>query len=308
MCQAIQDWEWVHNSRALRRSVGLVTVSGFAALLTLIGQASAQSAPLYAGPLIDAHSHLPSLGVLEGLIRAMDRHKVSRVALLGVGGVQPRDLEWIEAAVKSYPDRVIPFAPLPRPTDQASVKSLERLLATGRFRGVGEVHVNQPLQKISIPADHPVLRKIYALCAKAQVPIVLHAELEWATAASLERALSKHPKTTFILAHLGAADPVTLGRLLDAHPNPYTDLSGTHYLRRPSIADEQGPLKPGWKELFERAPERFLLGLDLWAPRLFEAPTLDRLHTYERRILALLTPEVAEQIAYKTAARLYGLQ
>ncbi len=295
------------NPGFFKRLAGLALVPGFAALACLGGEAQAPPPHFYEGRLIDAHSHLPSLSVLEDLIRAMDRFKVSRVALLGVGGLQPKDLEWIEAAAKRHPDRVIPFAPLPRPTDPASVKSLERLLATERFRGVGEVHVNEPSRKIAIPADHPVLQEIYALCAQSQVPIVLHAELDAETTASLKRALTQHPKTMMILAHLGGTQPGDLASLLDAHPNLFADLSGTHYLRRPSIAEEQGPLKPGWKELLERAPERFLLGLDLWAPRLFEARTLDRLFTYERRVLGLLRPEVAEQIAYKTAARLFRL-
>jgi predicted TIM-barrel fold metal-dependent hydrolase len=274
-----------------------------AAVVTWEAQAQAP----YAGPLVDAHSHLPGPAVLDGLLQAMDRHRVSRVALLGVGGLQPRDLEWIEAAARKHPERVIPFAPVPRPTDAASVKALERLLATGRFRGVGEVHVNQPSRKISIPADHPVLQEIYALCARAELPIVLHAELDGPTTAALERALARHPKTMIVLGHAGATTPERLGRLLDAHPNLYADLSGMHYLRQPSIAEEHGPLKPGWKELLERAPERFLLGVDLWAPRLYEAATLDRLFTYHRRILGLLRADVAEQIAHKTAARLYRL-
>jgi len=134
--------------------IGLIARGAAAILIWLLLSPAAVGAQPYTGPLIDAHSHLPGLDALDSLIPAMDRHQISQVALLGVGGAQPRDLEWIEAAAKKYPERVIPFAPLPRPTDPASVKTLGRLLATGRFRGVGEVHVRQVSRKIAIPADH----------------------------------------------------------------------------------------------------------------------------------------------------------
>ena len=42
----------------------------------------------------------------------MKRHDVAKVVLLGVGGVQAPDAEWIGAAARKYPDRVIRGAEL----------------------------------------------------------------------------------------------------------------------------------------------------------------------------------------------------
>ena len=81
-------------------------------VLLLPPASSVRAAEPYAGPLVDAHSHLPNLQVLDALVAAMDRHKVARVALLGVGGVQKDDAAWIETAARRFPDRVIPFAPV----------------------------------------------------------------------------------------------------------------------------------------------------------------------------------------------------
>ncbi|HLE44407.1 MAG TPA: hypothetical protein VJB36_10360 [Methylomirabilota bacterium] len=81
-------------------------------VLLLSPPSPARAAEPYAGPLVDAHSHLPNLQVLDALIAAMDRHQVARVALLGVGGVQKDDAAWIETAARRFPDRVIPFAPV----------------------------------------------------------------------------------------------------------------------------------------------------------------------------------------------------
>jgi len=47
------------------------------------------------------------------------------------------------------------------------------------------------------------------------------------------------------------------------------------------------------------------MGIDVWAPRLFEPATLDRLIGWTRRILGELPPEVAEKVAYRNAARLF---
>ena len=52
-------------------------------------------------------------------------------------------------------------------------------------------------------------------------------------------------------------------------------------------------------------PDRFLMGIDVWAPRLFEPAMLDRLMTWTRRILGELTPAVAERVAYRNAAAVF---
>ncbi len=75
-------------------------VRTLAALLAGLGLLLAPPSPdraaePYARPLVDAHSHLPYLQVLDALIAAMDRHQVARVTLLEVGGVQKDDAAWI---------------------------------------------------------------------------------------------------------------------------------------------------------------------------------------------------------------------
>ena len=72
-------------------------------VLLLPPASSVRAAEPYAGPLVDAHSHLPNLQVLDALVAAMDRHKVARVALLGVGGVKKDDAAWIETAARRFP-------------------------------------------------------------------------------------------------------------------------------------------------------------------------------------------------------------
>ena len=86
------------------------------------------------------------------------------------------------------------------------------------------------------------------------------------------------------------------------------DLSGMHFQRKPSLASETGPVDPTWKALIEKMPDRFLFGIDVWAPRLFEPAMLDRLMTWTRRVLGELKPDVAERVAYGNAATLLGVK
>ncbi len=275
-----------------------------ATLVLWMGSATAE----YRGPIVDGHSHLPNVQVMDTYVQAMARHKIQKVLLLGVGGVQKKAAQWIAAAAKKYPDAVLQGAPVPEPLDPTEAKRLDSLLASGSYKALGEVHIRQVSRKIERRPDDPAFSLILEVAAKHSVPVVIHAELHDEAAERLERALRNHRKAVIILAHGGSADPKVLEGLLARNPNLSVDLSGMHFLRTPSLAAENGPLDSRWKALIEKMPDRFLTGIDVWAPELFEPAMLDRLMTWTRRILGELGPEVAERVAYKNAARLFRLE
>jgi predicted TIM-barrel fold metal-dependent hydrolase len=264
----------------------------------------ALGAAAYTGPLIDAHSHLPGPDAAQPLVAAMDRHGIGRVALLGVGGVQKEDATWIPDAARRFPDRVLPFAPVPDPMAPDAAKRLAAQLAGGRFRGAGEVHVHQASRKIRRAIDAPPFLAILDVCAKAEVPLVIHDELTPETTAELERALVRNRQAVIVLAHAGSGEPPALGGLLARHPNLWLDLSGMHFLRTPALASETGPIGAGWRALITEHAGRILAGIDVWAPALFKPAMLDRLMTWTRRVLGELPAEVAEQVAHRNATRL----
>ncbi len=290
----------------------MIKVRGAVVLaLTLILVApagAAGQAPPYGGPLIDAHSHLPNLQVLDAYAAAMKRHNVAKVLLLGVGGLQKQDVEWIAAAATRYPDRIIQGAPIPDPMGQDQPSKLDALLGSGKYRAAGEVHVRQASRKIDRKADDPAFAGVLEVSAKHGIPVVIHLELTGPAATALETALQKHPKAVMILAHAGAAEPAMIQGLLSRNSNLLVDLSGMHYLRTPRLASETGPLDPAWKALIEKFPDRFLMGIDVWSPRLFEPAALDRLMGWTRRVVRELPPEVARQVAYGNAARLFRVE
>jgi predicted TIM-barrel fold metal-dependent hydrolase len=261
----------------------------------------------YAGPLIDAHSHVPSPKAIDAYVAAMKRHNVGKVVLLGVGGVQKEDAQWIAAAARAYPDRVVPGVPIPDPTRGDAAGTLDVELARTKARVMGEVHLRQVSRKIERNPNEAAFLEILKLGAERGVPIVIHYELTPAAAAQLEKALGSRPDAVIVLAHAGGSKPADLEKIMARNANLMVDLSGMHFERTPSLATETGPLDARWKALIEKMPDRFLMGIDVWAPRLFEPAMLDRLLKWTRRVLGQLPPSVAERVAWKNAATLYRI-
>lgn len=278
------------------------------AALAVLAAAGPARAADYAGPLVDAHSHLPNAAAVDAYVAAMQRHNVVKVLLLGVGGVQKDDATWLAAAVRRHPARVVIGQPVPDPLASQAAARLDAELVKSGARAVGEVHIRQVSRKIDRSPADPAFVKVLEVAARHRAPVVIHAELDDRAGATLSAALAAVPAATIVLAHAGSATPAALGSLLGRHPNLFVDLSGMHFQRTPALATEKGPLDPAWKALIEKHPERFVMGIDVWAVRLFEPAMLDRLMKWTRRILGELTPATAERVAHGNAARLYRLE
>jgi predicted TIM-barrel fold metal-dependent hydrolase len=276
-------------------------------LLALLAAATPVAAE-YTGPIVDAHSHVPNATAIDAYVAAMKRHQVVKVVLLGVGGVQKDDAAWITAAAGKYPDLVVAGQVVPDPTSPQAASRLETALGKSRARAVGEVHVRQVSRKIDRSPANPAFVKLLEVAGRQKVPVVIHQELDAGATAALEAGLKAVPSVTIVLAHAGSATPAALDGLLTRHPNLMIDLSGMHFQRTPSLATEKGPLDPAWKALIGKRSDRFLIGIDVWAPRLFEPGMLDRLMTWTRRILGELSPDAAARVAHRNAAALFRLE
>jgi predicted TIM-barrel fold metal-dependent hydrolase len=204
---------------------------------------------------------------------------------------------------------VIAGLPLPDPTSESVVSQLELQLDRGKPRVIGEVLMRQVGRRlIDRDPNAAVFGKILDTAAKFSVPIVIHYELTDQAETALGRALAAHRKSTIVLAHGGEGPPGRLDRLLLRNPNLFIDLSGMHFQRTPALASETGKIDPGWKALIEKVPDRFMMGVDAGAARLFEPEMLDRLFIWTRRVLGELKPDVAARVAHGNAVKLYRLQ
>ena len=285
---------------------GLIAALGlFGLSLVLLAGVNPAHAADYTGPIIDAHSHVPNAAAIDTYVAAMKKHNISRIVLLGVGGVSKDDTAWIAAAAKKYPGLVVPGAPVADPSD-AGAGAAAAALDTLKAKALGEVHARQVSRKID--RDPAGFARLFELAAARNVPVVIHYELTDTAAAKLDAALAAHRKATVILAHGGEGPPARVDGLLTRNANLLVDLSGMHFQRKPALATETGPLDPAWNAVIVKHPQRFLIGIDVWAPRLFEPPTLDTLMTWTRRILGELPPATAERVAWKNASAVFKLE
>jgi predicted TIM-barrel fold metal-dependent hydrolase len=125
-----------------------------------------------------------------------------------------------------------------------------------------------------------------------------------------DRMVRKHPKTTFILAHMGwhANDLARLGKMFDTMPNAYTEVGAILYDigRQPRFA----------REFFVKYQDRILFGKDSFQPdeypyywRVFE--TADEYFDYYRDYHAFwklygidLPDQVLQKLYYKNALKI----
>jgi hypothetical protein len=269
----------------------LVAGLAWAPALPAMGVASLAADEL---PIVDAHIHYsqPDWAAIppEEALAILDRAGVRRALVSST----PDDgtLKLYERA----PDRILPFLrPYRTRADMSGwfrdpdVQSyVEQRLARGIYKGIGEFHLS------ASEVEAPVVKRFAELAAARQ--LFLHAHVDEHT---VERLLELYPGTRILWAHAGmSASANTVGRLLDRFPALSVELS-----LRSDVAPG-GTLDPGWRAVFLRHPDRFLVGTDTWVTSRWNA--VAEVMRQARAWLGQLPRDVAEKIAYRNAERLFS--
>lgn len=252
-------------------------------------------------PLFDSHIHY-SVGATEAyspevVLKWLDQANIRRAVLSST----PND-----GTIKLYtlfPERFIPFLrPYRKTRDQASwgeerqswyrdpqtLTFIEKELARGIYRGIGEFHVN------GNEVDTPVMRGIVDIAVKRDLWLMAHSD-----ASAIEQLFAFNPSVKIIWAHTGMGESErVVARVFDQYPGLIGELS-----YRSGIVRGNG-ISPEWRELFLRYPDRFVYGSDTWvASRWPDVPAL----TDAARIwLVDLPAEVRQKIAFRNGQRLFG--
>ena len=172
--------------------------------------------------------------------------------------------------------------------DRGVLEYVEERLRQGGYRGIGEFHLYAGRAGHDVPLAFAELASRHGL--------VLHAHADAVAVAELAQV---RPEVTVLWAHAGmGAGPSIVEALLEAHPNLFVELA-----LRGDVAPG-GQLDPAWAALFQRYPDRFMVGTDTWVPSQWER--LPDLMENVRVWLAQLPPAVAERIASRNAERLFG--
>jgi predicted TIM-barrel fold metal-dependent hydrolase len=237
-------------------------------------------------PFVDSHVHLND----ERLqIELMERYGVERAVVFWGRG---SDNESVAAAAARHPGRFVAFASI-SPERAAYrkgwdaghadlLRSLDALLASGRFKGIGEisaVHFPSP----GLPeADYDPMGPM----------------------------LEAFPDVAVIWAHGGYTPLFVARRMLERHPNLYYELSARTWPRHPRSPDytilrDGRQVWPQWLELIEAKPDRFVVGTD--ASHRSEAMERMKLESVQA-FLRQLSPAARARVARTNLLRLLGAE
>jgi hypothetical protein len=161
----------------------------------------------------------------------------------------------------------------------------------GYYRGIGEFHLSGKA------ADTEMVKKTVDFAVANNLYLHAHADDE-----AVETLMRHNPRARIIWAHTGFGLPAErVSAMLAKYPKLWGELS-----YRSGITDGSGKLTPEWRALFERYPDRFLLGSDTWVPERWAS--YGEIMAGYRGWLAQLPPAAAKQIAHGNARALFAQQ
>ena len=199
----------------------------------------------------------------------------------------------------------------------AAVKELERCYRVGA-RGVGELgdkgkglFYSKPTKAWGMHLDDPRMDSLLEKCGELNMPINIHvADPKWmyepmdatndglmnaykwrldnqpdaighaGMITILERAVKRHPRTTFIACHFAncSHDLNRLGQLFDQCPNLYADISARYA--------ETAPIPRFTAQFYERYQDRLVYGTDMGTSKRMYHITLRILETADEHFYA----------------------
>jgi Tat protein secretion system quality control protein TatD with DNase activity len=295
-------------------------------------------------PLVDVHGHVQAAMSAEALVRLLDENGVSRMVLQATygspGGTDEQALHYAQ----KYPSRFIPFIGFqsqpalyqawgrtpPTPAALAFLEGVEAKLKAGGFFGLGEVVLRYHghaaaagancCPEVERSAASPLMARIADLAVRFQVPVIIHAEGEPKVVAGMEDLLRSYPGAVVVWAHnCGRQSAQAIDRLLREHANLHCDLGGMTYTRPFGygaswprgtpwvfpIEDGHGRLLEEVQRLFERFPDRFMVGMDVYFLGSYEFFP-ERVRRF-RQLLSQLSPATARKLAHENAERVLRL-
>jgi len=267
-------------------------------------------------PVADVHIHYKwSQAEVTSPQQAIALLEQNNVQLAVVFGTPPEmALELVELA----PQRVIAFYQpyidnLLKPNwflNRRVPSAVRKALASGKFHGVGEIHVSDG---IGPNLDSKIFNDVLSIAAEFNAPVLIHTNAS--NHSYMKRICSRHSQTRFIWAHAGGLGAKEVGKLLEACSNVWVEFSARDPYKSigEQVADDTGTLRASWLELIKRYPERFMIGSDpIWPISEIDSwhradtgwDTINDLYTYHNRWINKLPSEMAERIRFRNASEL----
>jgi len=197
--------------------------------------------------------------------------------------------------------------------DKQVVSEVRKALASGKYHGIGEVHL---MAGVGPRRDNPIFQGLLKLADEFNVPFLIHTD-----ASSYKYLLpvcQGYPKVRFLWAHAGGViNADGLKNLMQHCNNVWFDLAARDPWHYGYLTDERGVLLPGWLTLIKTYPHRFITGTDpVWNAhqiyKWYEADQgwfhYDKFINYHRNWLKQLPAALAENIRLRNAQRFFNRQ
>ncbi len=284
-------------------------------LLVLISPLPVWGAP----PLADVHVHYKwsqkEVTPAEDAIRTLQDNDIALAVVIGTPAEYALELE------RLAPQLILPiWSPYRAPGDWSSwpydkgvLQRARAALATGRYAGIGELHL---IGGFMPDWRTPVISGLIELAAEYEVPLLIHTELSHTP--YLIELCRAHRELRILWAHAGAIlDTAQVAEVMNACPNVWSELSARdpwRFVNNP-ITDSGGVLLPEWRSLIEAYPDRFMVGsdpvwpvdkLDGWDEPDTGWEHYRRFVDFHRGWLAHLAPEVAEKLRLQNARAFFA--
>lgn len=278
-------------------------------LLTFSGFASAASD---IAPFADVHLHFnwdqEELLSAEDALKILEKHNVRLAVVFSIPSANALKLSKISSG------RVIPFFS-PYITghsrnnwyrDKQVLILARQGLASGQYKGIGELHV---ISGLGPRRDNRIFQGLLELAAEFDVPFNIHTETS--NYRFLEPICQKHSKVRFLWAHAGGIlGPEHAEGIIKACPNVWIELSARDPHHYGGLVDDDGRLRTGWKSVMIKYPDRFMVGTDpVWKAhevnKWYEADEgwlhYDKFISFHRGWLVELPDEVEQKIRLDNA-------
>lgn len=188
----------------------------------------AEGKPAGKRSIIDSHVHLKHGDVArteytpEAIVETMDKVGIDKSVVFAMSTTTQRSIEMAEAAVKKYPDRLIPYVYALPNYERPVLKEIEAVLAGRLFRGI-KIHIGE-----CTLAEY-VIDPVLKVAGKYGVPCLIDCGGNLPAAKRMAQAF---PQTKLIIAHLGrylATDKQLIDQfiaLAEGSANVLLDVSG----------------------------------------------------------------------------------
>jgi hypothetical protein len=168
------------------------------------------------------------------------------------------------------------------------IDMLRRRLSQNDYAGIGEFHA------FGDDVDLPVVREVVRMAHRRGLFLHAHSDSE-----AIRRIFAQNPDAIVLWAHSGFEGPGEIAEMLERYPRLWTDLA---FRNEHATADE---VVPEWRELFERFPDRFVIGTDTFT--LERWSSVEDHASWNRAWLESLPGALRDAIAFGNAERLLGM-